>query len=329
MKIAYVGIDIAARWFDVCTLLDGNEHRSQFENCFAGFERCIRWLESLEAERIEVALEPTGRYGECLADFLYKNNCHVREVQPFKFRQYAESLDIRTKSDFKDAYALALYCKERGAQIRGWQPKDPLDFELRDMQMLIRSLTKRSITLQLQKKCGLRSAYVIQRIEEELARCKAELAEVLERAGQLIVQHPILSKDLTLLETIQGIGRKSAVLLVTMIDFRRFKTSRALACFLWLTQRKHESGTSIRGKESISKRGNTHIRSSLFMPALSARSSNVFLNEFAERLTHKGKHHLSVQTAVVRKLVTMAWAVVVRQAPFDPQHKNPHLTHPI
>lgn len=328
MKVAYVGIDIASRWFDVCVLLDGKEHRSKFENCFAGFEKLIR-LENLAAERIEVALEPTGRYGESLAEFLHKNNWHVREVQPFKFRQYAESLDIRTKSDLKDAYALALYCKERGAQIREWQPKTSLDFELRDMQMLIRSLTKRSITLQLQKQCGLRSTYVAQRIEEELARCKAELAEVLERAGELIARHPVLSKDVALLETIRGIGRKSAVLLVIMIDFRRFKTSRALACFLGLTQRKHESGTSIRGKECISKIGNKHIRSSLFMPALAARSSNVFMIEFAERLTQKGKHHLTVQSAVVRKLVTTAWAVVVRQTPFDPEYKNPHFAQPI
>lgn len=329
MKVAYVGIDIASRWFDVCILMDGKEHRSKFENCFAGFERFMRWLESLEAERIEVALEPTGRYGELLAEFLHNNNCHVREVQPYKFRQYAGSLDLRTKSDLKDAYALALYCKERGAQIREWQPKTNLDFELRDMQLLIRSLTKRSTTLQLQMKCGLRSAYVAQRIEEELTRCKSELAEVLERAGELIAQHPVLSKDLDLLQTIQGIGRKSAVLLVTMIDFRRFKTSRALACFLGLTQRKHQSGTSIHGKERISKSGNKHVRSALFMPALSARSSNVFMIEFAQRLTQNGKHHLTVQSAIVRKLVTTAWAVVVRQTPFDPEYKNLHLAQPI
>lgn len=324
MKVAYVGGDVGAEWFDVCVLYGRKRSHQQFKNTAKGFQKCVRWLEGFGAERIRFVLEPTGRYAEKLEEYLIACGVVVLEVQPLMLRRYAESLDMRGKSDFKDAFALAMYCKERGPGLRPWKPKTKLEYELRDLQLWIRSLTKRIVSLKCQRKCGLRSRHVRQRIEEELQRLEDELEEAIALAKKTVKQHPTLSRDMRLLQTIPGIGEKSAVLLVTLIDFRKFKSSRALASFLGLTQRKHQSGTSIRGKESISKRGNKHVRSALFLPARAARRSNTHLIDFAERMVSNGKHDLTIQAAVTRKLVTTAWAVIVHQRPFDPDYVNQH-----
>lgn len=327
MKVTYIGCDMAKETFNCVVLKDEHELRKICDNSHAGFRQFLKWLRSTVSGPIVIVLEPTGRYSEGLAEFLAKEaNITVLEVQPYKFRKYAQSLNMRIKSDWQDAYALARYGQERASEIKPWRPKSDFELESRDLQLLIRSLVKQSNSLKSQRKCGLRSQFVTEKIDEQINQCEVELRAVLQYAEKLLKSHPIFSKDLRLLVTIPGIGIKSAVLLLTLIDFRRFRSSRSLACFLGLTQRKNESGTSVKGKESISKRGSKHIRSGLFMPARSARLGNVFIIEFADRLAENHKHDTAIQIAVIRKMVTMSWALVTKQMEFDPAYQNPHLS---
>lgn len=324
MEKNFAGSDISAAYFDICLLNYDQVLRERFENNSKGIGHCIRWLKKSGSQGMTIALEPTGRYGDLLAERLYKANFRVVFVQPFQFRRYAESVDIRGKSDWKDAYALALYAKERGDKLRDWKPKSEIERELRDMQVLIRGLTKQSARLQSQLKCGLRSKWVKEKLENALEHCQDELEEALDRAAELIQEDDQTGKEFEHLESICGIGVKSTVLLLTLVPFKKFKNSRALVCFLGLSKRKHQSGDSIQGREGISKRGNGYVRAALFMPARAARIHNPAIAEFAKRLESKGKHDWTIQMAVIRKLVTMAWALIHNDAEWDSEYVNPH-----
>lgn len=320
--IVHAGVDISARWFDICVLVDEQPTHRRFENSSLGMSECVRWIESMNVDRLEIALEPTGRYGEAIAEYFYRRKHRVVQVNTLKFSRFAESLDIRGKSDHKDALALAIYSKERGRSVADWLPKTEVQSELRDMQVLLRSLTKRKVVLENQLKCKLRSTFVEQQLRTELPHVEQLLDECVTRCESLIKAENQLARDYELLLSIPGIGRKSAVLLLTVIDFRAFPTSRALACFLGLTKRKSQSGETIRGHEGISKRGNKWVRAELFMPARAARQFNPTIRAFAERLSSKGKHDWVIQAAVIRKLVTMAWAVIVKQQPYSAAHSS-------
>lgn len=326
MIVHHAGADVSARWFDLCVLCDDKPIHRRFDNSNQGLQQCVQWLSSMKIQTLEIVLEPTGRYGEAVAEFFYRRKYRVRLVQPFKASRFAESLDMRGKSDFKDAYSLAVYSKERGNQLREWMPKTQLECELRDMQLLLRSLTKRKVTLECQLKCRLRSQFVQREMCSELESVCAKLELALDRAEELILADETLASDYALLLTIPGIGRKTAALLLTAVDFRAFRTSRELACFLGLTKKKNESGSTIRGHEGISKRGNKWIRGGMFMPARVARMHNPHLKEFSDRLVAAGKHDWVVQMAVIRKLITTAWAVVVKQQPYSAVHLNPNST---
>jgi len=323
------GADISARWFDICVIVKDEGRHRRFDSNKTGLQKCITWLESLGVTDLEIAIEPTGRYGDLVAEYFLRRKYRVLQVQPFLFHRYAESVDMRGKSDYKDAFALAQYCQERGSKLRDWRPKTELEWELRDTQLLLRSLTKRTVALQCQLQCKLRSGFVQKALRSELDRCEQQLDEALEYAKKLVEGHPVLAHDFQLLLTIPGVGEKSAMLLVTLIDFRAFRSSRSLACFLGLSKKKHESGTTVRGKEHISKRGSKLIRGALFMPARTARIHNPALREFSERMAAQGKHDWTIQMAAIRKLVTVAWAVVTRQAEFDRAYVNPHEGRPI
>jgi transposase len=328
MKI-YAGTDISSRWFDICVLINDQSIHKQFENSRSGIGSCIKWLESLGIKELDVALEPTGRYGELVAEYFYRRKYRVLQVHPYMFSRYAQSLDMRGKSDFKDTAALAQYCKERGEKLQEWRPKTDVEWELRDMQLLIRGLTKRMVTLQCQLSCLLRSRYVAEELQSDLERCEGQMEKAIARAQDIIKSHPLLARDFELIMSIPGIAEKSAVLLLTLIDFRKFKSSRALSCFLGLTKRRYQSGSTIRGHEGISKRGSKIVRGALFMPARAARLHNEHLRNFSERMLAKGKHDWAIQMAVIRRLVTTAWALVVRQVPFDRSYVNQHAHCPI
>ena len=121
--LAYAGTDISSRWFDICVLVEDQKHSRQFENSRNGLRQCILWLESLgvtNLKNLKLVLEPTGRYGELVAEYFYGRKTRVFQAQPFMFHRYAESIDMRGKSDMKDAFALAQYCKERWQKLREW-----------------------------------------------------------------------------------------------------------------------------------------------------------------------------------------------------------------
>lgn len=324
METYFGGIDVSSEYFDVFLLNEKTPSPMRFDNNKSGFRHCLQWLKRVGVNKLTIAFEPTGRYGDALAETLYRSGFALLQVQPFQFRKFAESLDMRCKSDAKDCIALAQYAKERADQLREWHPKSVLQHELRDMKVLIQSLTKRKVALKLQLQCGLRSSWVKKQIQIELSDCEEKLDAALDRALTLIDSDPILANDMRLITSIVGIGDKTALTLLILIPFREFSSSRAVACFLGLTKAKYESGSSIHRREGISKRGSTLIRGELFMPARTARKHNPEIAEFAKRMEAKGKHDWTIQMAVIRKLVTTCWSLIHHDRLWEPNYINPH-----
>jgi transposase len=62
------------------------------------------------------------------------------------------------------------------------------------------------------------------------------------------------------------------------------------------------------------------MRKALYMPAIVALRANPALRVFAERLRAKGKPPKVVITAVMRKLLLLAWTRVRTGQPFSPTH---------
>ncbi len=122
----------------------------------------------------------------------------------------------------------------------------------------------------------------------------------------------------TLLRSIPGVGTVTSAALVAHIgDIRRFSSPEKLVAYIGLDCRVHESGTSIRGKGYITKRGNRCLRHVLFNAAFIAKRHNPALREYFEKKVKEGKHYLSALCAVERKLVHIIFAVWTRGTPFE------------
>ncbi|MFH4201980.1 IS110 family transposase, partial [Acinetobacter baumannii] len=81
-----------------------------------------------------------------------------------------------------------------------------------------------------------------------------------------INQNPDLKEQSQLLQTIPGIGERTANLLLSEIEFERFESARQIAAQAGVTPRRRQSGTSLK-QTALSKLGNARLRKSLYFPA--------------------------------------------------------------
>lgn len=328
MTVANVGLDFSKASFDACVLIEEQEHHKQFDNNRSGWVSFSKWQSAFGAAKVNIVFEPTARYAEGASEFLFHTaDYRLFQAHPKKFSDFKNSLDFRTKTDSVDAWALAVYASERAgrtgkAGLRDFVPKTDVQKELRDVKLRLRSLYKRKSALISQSECGIVSAEIAADIQEELESIEARIDRVLEHAKKVISQDRQLSRDLELLETIKGVGFKTALALVCVIDFRRFASGDDLVCFLGLSNRRKRSGTSVKTRERLSKAGDSYIRAALYFPAQSAINHNEQLRAFAERLKARGKIHPVVRSAVARKIITIAWALVKNQLPYDPAYQR-------
>jgi len=128
-----------------------------------------------------------------------------------------------------------------------------------------------------------------------------------------------------LLRSIPGVGPLVAAAIIAYVgSVHRFSSPEKLVAYIGLDCRVKESGTSVKGKGYLTKRGNRQLRHLLFNSAFVARRSNPELKAYFDKKIGEGKHYYSAMCAVERKLVHVVYAVWKRGTPFvaRPEHTD-------
>jgi transposase len=100
----------------------------------------------------------------------------------------------------------------------------------------------------------------------------------------------------------------------------RLHTSRQVAAYVGLCPQELSSGSSLRGRGHTGPLGPAPLRKALDLPAIVATRANPPLRVFAERLRARGKRPKVVITAVMRKLLLLAWTLLRIGQPCSPTH---------
>lgn len=77
------------------------------------------------------------------------------------------------------------------------------------------------------------------------------------------------------------------------------------------------SGTSVKKKSRISKRGLKLLRKMLFMPTLIVSFKNMALREYYRRLVERGKNKKAAIIALMRKIIIIAYSLFKTGQSFD------------
>ncbi|NJN52924.1 MAG: IS110 family transposase [Gammaproteobacteria bacterium] len=120
------------------------------------------------------------------------------------------------------------------------------------------------------------------------------------------------------LTSIAGIADTSAVsVLAELLVLPTSMSARACTSHAGLDVRTYQSGHSVQRPARISKHGNKYLRRALFLPALSNARHDPHANQFKQRLLDRGKPKMQANVAIMRKLLTVCWAMVKKPQPYD------------
>lgn len=314
-----LGIDIAKRTFNVELLGTHKPRRAQFRNTPLGFEELLTWLGRWKITHAHACMEATGIYGRALARALYDAGHTVSVVNPKAVKSFGESEMIRAKTDRVDAGVIARFCQSR--QPRAWEPPPAEIEQLQALVARLEDLTQ--MRAAEENRLAASTGMTQSSIEAVLATLGDQIADIERQIRDHIDRHPELRHDAELLESIPGIGEKTAALLISL-GIHRFESARQLTAFLGLTPRPHESGTSIHKRARITKMGSTSARSKLYWPSVTAVQRSSVFAAFARRLQQRGKAKMVILVAVMRKLLAVAYGVVRSGLPFDPNRIAAH-----
>ncbi len=121
------------------------------------------------------------------------------------------------------------------------------------------------------------------------------------------------------LQTIPGVGRKTAEVLVAVIDDpHRFKNGRQLSSYIGLVPKQYQSGETDRNGR-ITKRGSRLLRTILLECAWCSIRYNDWAKAVYERICGKQKtRKKKAGIALARKIAVVAWAMLRDEKDWDP-----------
>lgn len=326
-----LGIDVAQKELVVCLGRMHDDWRSElhagktFANTSKGFLLLLEWVKKLADPDISVhyVMEATGVYHESLAYFLKDRDLIVSIVLPNKISNYARTLSIKTVTDKTASEAIAQFGLERN--LDEWQKPLPIYKKIRqltrerDQIILERTMTKNQ--LHAEQSEAQPNETSLKRINQRIGLLTKQEKEIAIELSVLIKEDVKVSGSIELLCSLPGIGQlTAATVLAETNGFDLIRNKRQLTSYAGLDIKEKQSGTSVRGKSKISKKGNKYLRKAMHMPALSAiRHDDRFKTLFVRLVSRHGIKMKAV-VAVQRKLLEMIYAIFKNKEVYDSEY---------
>jgi len=310
----YIGIDISKATLDC---FDGrNSYR--LPNTPEGFKQIRHRIPKGKTPCF--IFEPTGVYSHALMEFCQQHKIEALIVGSKEAREYARSIKQRSKTDRIDAKVLYRYHSQIGVKenIAPCVPRlDPVMKKItqrrnihlhytamiQKMKNLLESLDPRDKILRLE-------------LTQEIKHLQKKADRLFEEIEKLLIPLEENKTHLKNLQTIPGIGRKSALLILLELARYPKASARKMTALMGLDPVLKESG-QFKGKVRLSKKGGYHFRTGIYMATVVAVHHNPHLKAFFERLVHRGKPKMLALLAAMRKLLVLAMAIVRTQTPYQ------------
>ena len=305
------GVDISKDVFDV---MNTQGVHQQFSNTLKGFKGFIK----LVFKGSLIVMEATGYYHYCLAQYLYEKGYTVSVVNPLSVKRFIQMKLSKVKTDKSDARAICEYGQFNEVPL--YTAKDKHQAEclqlLRLMDTYLKQSTQLKNKLHGERVLGKPSKAVYHSLNRSLKSIQDEIVLLETRLTALVKSDQ--QEQLTLLKSIPGMGKKTAMLLIILTDgFTKFESARQLCCYTGITPTIRQSGSSVRGRSRISKMGNRKLRNLLFLCSFSACKHNKSCRELYDRIVNKGKSKKLALIAVSNKLLKQAFAIATSRLPYN------------
>jgi len=323
-----IGIDVAQKELVVCLggldqELTINIHsRKTFANTNKGFQALLAWKIKLTDPNVitRFVMEPTGVYHESLAYFLTDQSEEVSIVLPNKISNYFKTLEVKTITDFTSAEAITRFGLER--KLDAWQRPKPIFKTLRQLSrerdQIVQERTMVKNHLHAEQAEGEPNKTSLIRLEKRIAFLNKQEKQINDEITLIVKKDEQVRQSVKTITSIPGVGILSAVVILSETNgFELIRSKRQLSSYAGLDVRDKTSGTSVKGKPQISKRGNRYLRKAMHMPALVAIRSDGHFKDIFVRLVSKHGIKMKAIVAVQRKLLELSYTLFKTNTPFN------------
>ncbi|MEO6520420.1 MAG: IS110 family transposase [Mucilaginibacter sp.] len=328
-----LGLDISKGDFHAClSAIDKNQQvkikaTRKFTNNQQGFKEVLTWITQHCKEKeiaLSIVMEATGVYYEKCALSLFKAGFSVSVVLPNKAKKYMQALGLKSKNDKIDAAGLARMAAEQC--LEQWQPMADFFYKLRALTRHHQSLQELKTNINNQLHADEHSIYSSKSVIKQLKKLIVTLEKQLDDTAQEIHDHLYSDSDVAKkvdhIIDIKGLGYMTvATILGETNGFALFKSIAQLISYAGYDIVENQSGNH-RGKTRISKKGNSHIRRAMHMPAFNMIRYDVGnFKPFFERLLERQQQKMKAYVAVQKKLLALIYTLWKRNEAFKPHTK--------
>jgi len=298
-----------------------------FKNKDTGFKALDKWLKkhTIADAPVRIVMEATGVYHQRLARFMQEQGRDVSIVLPNKISNYMRTLEIKTITDKSCSQAIAQFGLER--KLENWKKPDDIYKNLqqltRERDQIVDQRTMAKNRLHAEKSEAFPNEGSIKRMKKLIAFLNQQEKEIKKEISEIAASQPHIKQEIERISTIPGMGALTATILLAETNgFELIRNKKQLTSYAGMDIKEKLSGTSVKGKPKISKKGNRHIRKAMHLPSMSAVKYNPIHKELYARLISKHGIKMKALMAVQRKMLELAYILFKNKTEFNPECEN-------
>lgn len=326
----FVGTDVSKLTLDMSIIHNGIElHCSQIANTSKGITAWFKTISKQYAIGVGNTLfcmEFTGIYNHHIVEYLANKEAKMW-IMPGAQLKHGKGMD-RGKSDKADAKKIALYGFTHPHEVRLW--KKPR-LVLKQLRALMNNRedqiqTRHQYERRLKESKGLvdkKELAITKQYCQPILKLVAKQIKAIDKAiKELIASDEKLNEISGYAQSVDGVGIVTAVeIIITTNEFENYVDAKKLACHCGVVPFKKESGTSIKGKASVSHKANKKMKRLLHLAALAAIKVKGEFKQYYERKRAEGKHIMSVLNAIRNKLVLRIFACIKNKRYYEKNYQ--------
>lgn len=296
----------------------------KFRNTINGFNDCKLWILHHKKHDLPVTItmEATGNYHENLAFYFHEEKYPVSIILANKAKKYFQSLGLKSKNDKIDAKGLAQMGAEQRLPL--WKPFSKEIYDLRMLTRYYEQLSNNRTIFMNQLSSIQAGKYQIEEVINGLKRLIADidsqLKEVKNKIDELVCKDKKMKERFEKILLIKGVGQLTlATIIAETNGFELFDNERQLTSYAGYDVIENQSGKRI-GKTRISKKGNSHIRRIMHMPALNVvRFGEDKFVHLYDRIMKRTCIKMKAYIAIQRKLLCLIFHLWKNDCQYDPR----------
>lgn len=296
-----------------------------FKNNDSGVKLLVDWVNKLTDYEVPVryVMEATGVYHQKFAYYLVDNGCEISIVLPNKISNYIRTLELKTITDKTCSQAIAQFGLER--KLDKWAKPKSIYKELqqltreRDQIVQERSVIKNQI--HAEKTESEPNQKSLERMQARIRFLNSQEKEIKADITDIVSKDSDLKQVINNITTIPGVGELTAVIVLAETNgFELIRNKSQLSSYAGLDVKEKQSGTSVKGKPRISKKGNRNLRKSMHLPSLTAVKWDENFKNIYARLISKNGIKMKALVAVQRKILELIYILFKNETVYDKEY---------